>query len=94
MPSKYLRQIERILEISHRMLEIKSLNVLLDYIIYQAIEEVGAERGYVILAQPNGELKVQVKRSKGVTPAEDYDQISASIVTETINSGRPLILAN
>jgi signal transduction histidine kinase len=94
MHQQYVGQIERLLEISRQMIEIKPIDSLLDYIVDMLVESVGAERGFVILTQQNGTLQIMVKRSRGVISDPDYDQVSASVVKESISTGQPLILAD
>jgi len=84
---------EHVLQISQRMAETRTLKPLLNYVIDEAIALVGAEHGYIVLAQPDGRLDIRVKRGQGGQEIEDAaDQISHSIFNEVMQTGKPLIL--
>lgn len=87
--------LEKVLEISRRMAETRSLAPLLDYAMGEAIKLVGAERGYLVLVRPNGELDFRVT----ITPTDNrdrdsgyIDQISTSILNAMISDAKPLVL--
>ena len=46
--------LEHILNVSRRMAETRDLTPLLNEVVDEAVKLVGAERGYVVLVQPNG----------------------------------------
>lgn len=85
--------LEQILNISRRMAQTRALEPLLDYVITEAINLVGAERGYLVLAQSDGSPKIQIKRGQpGEQFADDEDRISQSVFNKVVQSGQPLIL--
>lgn len=87
--------LEHILNISRRMAETRTLTPLLNYVVDEAIELVGAERGYVVLVQPDGALEFRVQRSReGGQLADAEDQISKSILNQVIDTAQPLVLRN
>lgn len=87
--------LEHILSVSRRMAEAQALTPLLNYVMDQAIELVGAERGYVVLLEPGGGLHLRVKRGTG---GEDLayaeDQISQSVLSRVLETSQPLVLSD
>jgi len=84
---------EHILDISRKMAATRALPPLMNYVIDQAIDLVGAERGYVILVQPDGSLDSPIKRGRDSRKLDDeYDQISMSVARQVIDVGEPLII--
>ncbi len=85
--------LEYILDVSRRMAETQDLTLLLNYVMDEAIRLVGAERGYVVLAQPDGSLDFPVKRGQNGQALEDAeDQVSRSILRQVVETGQPLVL--
>jgi signal transduction histidine kinase len=85
--------LERMLEISRQMAETRALAPLLDYAMGEAIDLVGAERGYVVLLRPDNTLDFKVQRGQDGGDLHDgVDQISHSILTEVIETGKPLVV--
>ncbi len=85
--------LEHILQISCRMAATRDLAALLRYVIGEALALVDAERGFVVLLQPDGELDFRVKQDRqGNEIRQARDQISTSILKEVVQSGRPLVL--
>ena len=86
--------LQRILNVSRQMAETRELEPLLNYVIDEVVALFGAERGYIVLVQPNGMLEIKIKRGQdGQALAEDEDDyISTSIFNEVVHSGTPLIL--
>ncbi|NJN93484.1 MAG: GAF domain-containing protein [Anaerolineales bacterium] len=85
----------KMVDISQRMAETRELKPLLDYALDEAIKLVGAERGYLILLNPDHTLDFRAKRDKdGAQLTDPADQISHSVLNKVINSGRPIILRN
>ncbi len=84
--------LQHILEVSRRMTEMRALVPLLNYVMDEGIKLVGAERGFVVLIQPNGELDFRIKRGLVEELEEARDQISLSVLNQVISSGQPLIL--
>jgi signal transduction histidine kinase len=85
--------LEYILTISRKMAETRMLPPLLNYVMAEAIELCGAERGYIVLPNPDGSLDFPVKRDKAGNALENpRDQISSSVLKEVVSTGRPIIL--
>ena len=86
--------LEYILTVSRRMAETRTLMPLLKYVLDKAVELVGAERGYIVLVQPDGALdfRVQYGQTEKDTPNAQQDQISKSILNQVMTSGQPLVL--
>lgn len=85
--------LERILDLSSRMAETRTLQPLLEYAMDEAMKLVGAERGYIVLLTEGGTLDFRVMRSAESTPMEaGEDQISTTILDKVIISGQPMIV--
>ena len=83
----------RILDVSRRMVETRAFGPLLNYVVEQAIELVGAERGYIVLARPDGSLDFRVTRDQQGQPvSHPEDQVSTSVLKKILQTGEPLIL--
>jgi diguanylate cyclase (GGDEF)-like protein len=83
----------RLLDVSRRMAEQRAFAPLLTYVVDTAMLLAGAERGYLVLLQPDGALDFRITRDRGgsdVPHAED--QISTSVLKKVIDSGEALIL--
>ncbi|RMF02991.1 MAG: GAF domain-containing protein [Chloroflexi bacterium] len=84
-----------ILQISRKMAEMRRLSPVLNYALKEAINLVGAERGYVVLVSDDGSLDFRVKLdSSGQDIEHPEDQISRSILQEVVSTGEPLVLRN
>lgn len=89
------RLLERILEVSRHMAEIRALTPLLSYVTDEALKLVGAERGFVVLVEPDGTLDFRVMRHQdGRDLSKGRDQISFSLLQRVISSGQPLVLSD
>jgi len=85
--------LEHILEVSRRMAETRALTPLLNYVMDEAITLAGAERGYVVLVEPDGTLDFHVKRGKDGRELDDADdQISKSVLNQVVETGQSLVL--
>ncbi|MGF1504973.1 MAG: GAF domain-containing sensor histidine kinase [Chloroflexi bacterium] len=86
----------RVLDISRRMAQTRSLSPLLTFALDEAMTLVGAERGYIVLVQPDGTLEFRVVRDIiGTSNPEDAaDQISSSILTQVVSKGEPLVISD
>lgn len=83
----------QILDVSRRMAEMRAFTPLLNYVVQQAIQLVGAERGYLVLPLPDNSLDFRVTldlQGRAVPHAED--QISRSILKKVLDSGEPLVV--
>jgi GAF domain-containing protein len=90
MPPDFL---EQILNISRRMAEMRSLAPLLNFVVEEAIQLVGAEYGYIVLPRPDGSLDFRVTRDRASHEVEKaQDQISTSVLNRVIQTGQPVIL--
>lgn len=91
--SKELDLLQRVLDVSRRMAETRALNPLLNHVMDEAVNLAGAERGFLVLARPDGSHDIRVHRSRSGrdAPTSD-DQISNSIVDRVVRSGQPLIV--
>ncbi len=85
--------LEHILCVSRHMAETRALIPLLNYVMDEAIELVGADRGYVVLVRPDSTLDVRVKRGMGGVELEAAeDQVSTSILRRVVETSQPLVL--
>jgi signal transduction histidine kinase len=85
--------LERVLNLSRRMAETRSLNALLNIAMEEAMSLVGAERGYIVLVESDRSLNFRVKRGEDGNEVQDAeDQISTSILSQVIETSKPLVL--
>lgn len=88
-----LELLEHILDVSRRLAETRALTPLLNHVIVEALDLVGAERGYLVLLQPDGSLDFRVARHyNGVVVEQADDQISRAVLAQTLAQRTPLIL--
>lgn len=88
-----LELLEHILDVSRRLAETRALTPLLNHVIVEALDLVGAERGYLVLLQPDGSLDFRVARHYNGTVVEQADdQISRAVLAQTLAQRTPLIL--
>jgi diguanylate cyclase (GGDEF)-like protein len=87
--------LEKLLDISRKMAENRYLDPLLEYAMCVALDLFEAEYGYLVLLREDGSLdfRIQLDRS-GKKLAQPEEQISHTIFEETIQTGKPLVLAN
>ena len=84
-----------LLNISRQMVEMREPSMLLSFILDEALQLVGAERGYVVLVEEGGPLDFVVKRRRDGTDIERVDdQISHSVLNMVIEDDEPLVLTN
>ncbi len=87
--------LERILDMSYHMAEARALDPVLNYAMDQAIDLVGAERGFLVLTGPDGTLDIRVKRAQSIDLiANPQDQISSSILNKVIETSLPVVVEN
>ncbi|MCP4295285.1 MAG: HD-GYP domain-containing protein [Proteobacteria bacterium] len=85
----------QLLAVSREMAEIRDLEPLLSYAIDEVLQLVGAERGYIVLLNPDSTLDFRVKRQVNeVEIFEDADNISRSILDETIRTQKSVLSEN
>src|SRR5215468_9896103 len=83
--------LERVLNISRRLAETRTLGPLLNYAMDEAIDLVGAERGYLVLLGKEGNLDFRVQRGQDHFDLQtSEDQVSKSILTKVIETAQPL----
>ncbi len=88
-----LEILEHILDVSRRLAETRTLTPLLDHVIVEALDLVGAECGYLVLLQSNGSLDFRVARHyKGTGIEQADDPISRAVLEQTLAQRTPLIL--
>lgn len=77
--------LERMLQVSREMAEIRALDPLLEFTLREAIDFVNAEHGYIILLEPDGSFEFRVKISRDGSPIDNpYDQVSTSIIDKAL----------
>lgn len=92
---KQPEQLEYLLSITRQMSEMRSLEPLLAFIIDEALKVVGAERGYIVLKKPGGDIDFRVLRDRDAHDLEPQsDIISQSILQKTLQSGEPIVVRN
>ena len=97
--------LRRLLDISRQMIEIRDLDELFTYAIDQVMQLVGAERGYIVLIDDNGDTHIKVSRkieASGVNPQGETklqsipvskgDPISHSILKHVIETRQYLVV--
>jgi signal transduction histidine kinase len=90
-----LELLYKMVELSQRMAETRELEPLLNYAMDEAINLVGAERGYLILLQPGNTLDFRVKRDKaGAVLSDAFEEISHSVLNKVMTSQQPIVLRN
>ncbi len=87
--------LKHVIELSSKMAATRELSPLLSYAIHEVLNLVGAERGFIVLLMPNGELEYKVKRRHDGSDIEHAaDEISHSILSEVVSTGHSLVVAN
>jgi signal transduction histidine kinase len=82
---------EKLLDISKQMAETRALDPLLRYAIASALDILGAERGFVVLVDTQGELDFRATSdSKGQEVPNPLQQVSRSIIDKVIAQSAPL----
>src|SRR5688572_26234107 len=86
--------LERLLDLSRRMSEMRQLPPLLNYVMDEAIRLVGAERGVLVLLKRDGTFDFQVSRggTQNQNSENAEDLVSMSVLKQVIETGKPLIL--
>lgn len=87
--------LQKLADVSLMMADNKELYPLLDYAMTIALELVGAERGYLILLEPDNVLNFKVGRDRIGNPIEQSkNEISNSIIQYVFNEGESIIINN
>ncbi len=85
--------LENVLNISRQMAQIRNLSPLLEYVVDEAMNLVGAEQGFVVLVEPDGTLDFRVKKSLDGTEIPDAEfQISKSVLNKSLETGEPQLV--
>jgi signal transduction histidine kinase len=83
-----LTKFEHLLEISNRMSETRAIEPLLSLAMAEALNVVNAERGCIVLIDEDGQLQI-----RGIVGEENFqEQISMSILKETVLTGKPIVI--
>ena len=85
-------RLSRIFEITRDLAREKDLPRLLDLVIDHAIALVGAERGFVLLADEDGKLVAQTVR--GQKSEDGHARFSRSVAEKVLAEGEPVIAAS
>jgi signal transduction histidine kinase len=83
--------LERVLSLSRKMTETRALGPLLEYAMDEAMSLVGADHGYIVLVDKEGQLDFRVARGLDDSTAPT-DQVSTSLLNEVIRTCKPLVL--
>ncbi len=82
-----------LLDINRQMAQTRNLGPLLEYAMRSALDLVGAEYGYLILLQPDGELDCRVSMDREGNSIEYPEtQVSRTIIDEVIADKKPLVI--
>ena len=87
--------LEKLLDISRQMAETRALNPLLEFAMCEVLDFVGAENGYLILLDDDGELEFRVSHCRsGEEISQPDQQISRTIFNRVISNGESIVLAD
>jgi serine/threonine-protein kinase PknK len=86
------RRLSRILEINAELLGEVDLGRLAVRVTDHAVDMLRAERGHVILREPDGTLSVHTSRARGGQSASE--EFSRSIAEQVMSTGEPVVSAN
>lgn len=85
----------QVLQISQRLATMRTVEPLLTCVVDEAIRLVGAERGYLILANAHGAPDFRVQRDQqGQDTHYGLDQISTTIFQKVMTTHEPLVLTD
>jgi transcriptional regulator with GAF, ATPase, and Fis domain/serine/threonine protein kinase len=86
-------RLTRILEINRDLATEQDLRRLLSRITEHAIAIVGAERGFVVLANERGELEARTARDRsGELTTDPHADFSRSVAAKVVRSGEPVVV--
>ena len=86
--------LETVLQVSKTMGEMRALEPLLKYATDELLSFTGAERGYIILLNNDGELEFKIQRDAKLNGTASVDETSHTIINDVITKGEPVILSN
>jgi serine phosphatase RsbU (regulator of sigma subunit) len=85
------RTVEMLLETIARISQSPDLESLLDYIVDNSVQFSGAERGFLILVDREGQPRVRVARTRDGKKVEDNVRFSTSIVRKVLDQQKPVL---
>lgn len=90
-----LDKLETLLDITRSINSTLNLNMLLEMIIDSITQLAGTDRGFLMLADKQGEMQFRIARDKGRSSLgkEDFE-ISSSIVNDVTEKGEPLFISD
>jgi Nif-specific regulatory protein len=77
--------------ISQTINTLQEIDPLLEKIMDIAVEAVGAERGFILLLDDNGEVEVRTARNMSESSIADLREISNSVVEEVLRTGEVVL---
>jgi serine phosphatase RsbU (regulator of sigma subunit) len=83
------RTVEVLLEMFARLSEARDFDETLVQIVDNSVELCGAERGFLVLLEPSGELRIRVARTRDKKPVQDKERFSTSVVRNVIERNEP-----
>lgn len=83
------RTVEVLLEMFARLSEARDFDETLVQIVDNSVELCGAERGFLVLLEPSGELRIRVARTRDKKPVQDKERFSTSVVRAVIERNEP-----
>lgn len=90
-----LSKMETLIDISNALNSTLNLNELLERIVDSIIKLANTDRGFLMLANEDGELEFAIARDDGQKRLEEKDfAISRSIVKEALRKSEPLFISN
>ena len=81
--------VEVLLEMFARLSEARDFDETLIQIVDNSVELCGAERGFLVLLEPSGELRIRVARTRDKKPLQDKERFSTSVVRSVIERNEP-----
>lgn len=84
------RSVEVLLSAIARVSESRDLESLLVYIVDTSIEITGAERGFLVLTDSTGELRVRVARQREKRPVEGEVRFARTVVRRVLEKQEPV----
>lgn len=95
MDLDHAQLLEYLLNITRHMVEMRSLDPLLAFVIDESLKIVGAEQGYIVLKREDGGLDFRILRDRNAQDLEPQpDVISRSILQEALTTGQSLVVRN
>ncbi|WP_420641718.1 BREX system ATP-binding domain-containing protein [Candidatus Leptofilum sp.] len=84
-----------LLAVSRYMAAMRSVAPLLSYAMYEVLQLVGAEQGYIVLINDDGSLDFRVRQlADGTQIQSDADTISRSVLDEVLRTQESLVVRN